>query len=86
MLTFFTRKANHDWKSLMSSVFISKPLTAGDLTSGTKVLPLFALKSAGAKRKAIELVFFDRGCGHHFPSPNNTAFLVPIIISISLPG
>jgi hypothetical protein len=45
----------HDWKSLMSLVFISKLLTAGDLTSGTKVQPLFALKSAGAKREAIVL-------------------------------
>ena len=55
VLTFFTIKANHDWKSLMSLVFISKPLTDGDLTLGTKVQPLFALKSAGAKKEAIVL-------------------------------
>ena len=35
--TFLTIKANHDWKSLMSRVYISKPLTAGDLTSNAKV-------------------------------------------------
>jgi hypothetical protein len=39
----------------MSLVFISKPLTAGDLTLGTKVQSLFALKSAGAKKEAIVL-------------------------------
>jgi hypothetical protein len=55
VLTFFTIKANHECKSLTSLVFISKLLTAGDLTSGTKVQPLFALKSAGAKKEAIVL-------------------------------
>ena len=55
VLTFFTIKANHEWKYLTSLVFISKLLTAGDLTSGTKVQPLFALKSAGAKKEAIVL-------------------------------
>jgi len=55
VLTFFTIKANHDWKSLMPLVFISKLLTAGDLTLGAKVLPLFALKSGDAKKEPIVL-------------------------------